>query len=38
MADDNPLDTVAGVKRLSREDRALVTGGNAARLLKMKLR
>jgi aminocarboxymuconate-semialdehyde decarboxylase len=36
MADDNPLDTLAQVKRLNKADRDLVAGGNAARLLKMK--
>ncbi len=36
MADDHPLDTLAQVKRLSKADRELVAGGNAARLLKMK--
>jgi aminocarboxymuconate-semialdehyde decarboxylase len=37
MADDHPLDTLALVKKLSKADRALIAGGNAARLLKMKL-
>ena len=36
MADDNPLDTLAMVKRLAKADRTLVAGGNAARLLKLK--
>jgi aminocarboxymuconate-semialdehyde decarboxylase len=37
MADDDPLGMVAQVKRLARADRELVVGGNAARLLKIKL-
>ncbi len=36
MADDHPLDTLAQVKRLPAASRALVAGGNAARLLKIK--
>jgi aminocarboxymuconate-semialdehyde decarboxylase len=36
MADDNPLDTLAQVKRLPKAERDLVAGGNAARLLKIK--
>ncbi len=36
MADDHPLDTLAQVKRLPAVSRALVAGGNAARLLKIK--
>ncbi len=36
MADDDPLGTLAQVKRLPRADRELVAGGNAARLLKLK--
>ena len=37
MADDHPLDTLAQVKRLTKVDRGLIAGGNAARLLKLKL-
>lgn len=37
MADDNPLNTLAEVKRLAKADREQVAGGNAARLLKIKL-
>lgn len=36
MADDHPLDTLAGIKRLSKATRELVAGGNAARLLKIR--
>ena len=37
MADDHPLDTLAQVKRLAKADRELISGGNAARLLTLKL-
>ena len=37
MADDHPLDTLAQVKRLAKAERELISGGNAARLLKLKL-
>ena len=37
MADEHPLDTLAQVKRLPKADRDLIAGGNAARLLKLKL-
>lgn len=37
MADDDPLGTLAQVKRLPKAARDLVAGGNAARLLKLKL-
>ena len=37
MADDHPLDTLAQVKRLTKAERDLISGGNAARLLKLKL-
>ena len=37
MADDDPLGTLAPVKRLPKAARDLVAGGNAARLLKLKL-
>jgi aminocarboxymuconate-semialdehyde decarboxylase len=36
MADDDPLGTIAEIKRLPKADRELVVGGNAARLLKIK--
>ena len=36
MGEDDPLGLVAQVKRLSKADRDLVIGGNAARLLKIK--
>jgi aminocarboxymuconate-semialdehyde decarboxylase len=36
MADDHPLDTLGGIKRLPKATRDLVAGGNAARLLKIK--
>ncbi len=36
MADDTPLATLAQVKRLPKDARELVAGGNAARLLKLK--
>ena len=36
MADDDPLGTLAQVKRLPKLARELVAGGNAARLLKFK--
>jgi aminocarboxymuconate-semialdehyde decarboxylase len=38
MGDEDPLGMVAQVKRLPRADRDLVVGGNAAKLLKMKLK
>lgn len=37
MADDHPLDTLAQVKNLPKAERELIAGGNAARLLKLKL-
>jgi aminocarboxymuconate-semialdehyde decarboxylase len=37
MGDEDPLGMVAQVKRLPAQDRDLITGGNAARLLKLKL-
>jgi hypothetical protein len=37
MADDDPLGTIAEIKRLPKADRELVVGGNAVRLLKIKL-
>ena len=37
MADDHPRDTLAQVTRLPKADRDLSAGGNAARLLKLKL-
>ena len=37
MADDDPLGTLAQVKRLPKAARDLVTGGNAAKLLRLKL-
>ena len=37
MADDDPLGTLAQVRRLPKAARDLVAGGNAARLLKLKL-
>ena len=37
MADDDPLGTLSRVKRLPKASRDLVAGGNAARLLKLKL-
>ena len=36
MADDHPLDTLGGIKRLPKATRDLVAGGNAMRLLKIK--
>ena len=36
MADDDPLGTIAEIKRLTKADRDLVVGANAARLLKIK--
>jgi aminocarboxymuconate-semialdehyde decarboxylase len=36
MADDNPLGTLDQVEKLLKSDRALVVGGNAAKLLKLK--
>ena len=36
MGEDDPLGLIAQVKKLSRADRELITGGNAARLLKIK--
>ncbi len=37
MADDHPLDTLAQVAKLPKESHRLIAGGNAARLLKLKL-
>jgi aminocarboxymuconate-semialdehyde decarboxylase len=37
MGDDDPLGLVAQMKRLPRASRDLIVGGNAARLLKLKL-
>ena len=37
MADDDPLGTLAQVARLPKAARELVAGGNAARLLELKL-
>ena len=36
MGEENPLGLIAQVKKLSAADRALIQGGNAARLLKIK--
>lgn len=36
MGDEDPLGTLAQVKRLPQVDRELVAGGNAAKLLKIK--
>ena len=36
MGDEDPLGLIAQVKRLPKADRALIAGGNAARLLKIK--
>jgi aminocarboxymuconate-semialdehyde decarboxylase len=36
MADDDPLGTLAGVKKLPKAARELIAGGNAAKLLKLK--
>jgi aminocarboxymuconate-semialdehyde decarboxylase len=38
MADDHPLDTIRGVKRLSAEDRKLIEGGNAVKMMKIKMK
>jgi aminocarboxymuconate-semialdehyde decarboxylase len=38
MADDHPLDTIRGVKRLSSEDRKLIEGGNAVKMMKIKIK
>jgi len=38
MGVDDPLGFIAGVPRLKRDERALIEGGNAARLLKIKPR
>ena len=36
MGEENPLGLIAQVKKLSKAERELVQGGNAARLLKIK--
>ena len=36
MAEVDPLGLVAAVKKLSKTDRDLITGGNAAKLFKIK--
>ena len=36
MGEENPLNLIMQVRKLSKADRQLVTGGNAARLLKIK--
>lgn len=37
MADDHPLQTIRGVKKLSVADRQLIEGGNAIKMMKIKL-
>jgi aminocarboxymuconate-semialdehyde decarboxylase len=37
MADDHPLKTIRAVKRLSTSDRQLIEGGNAVKLMKIKI-
>lgn len=37
MADDHPLDTIRGVKKLSAPDRKLIEGGNAVKMMKIKI-
>lgn len=37
MADDHPLKTIGGVKRLSVADRKLIEGGNAVKMMKIKV-
>jgi aminocarboxymuconate-semialdehyde decarboxylase len=37
MADDHPLQTIRGVKKLSVADRQLIEGGNAVKMMKIKL-
>lgn len=37
MADDHPLDTIRGVKRLSADDRKLIESGNAVKMMKLKM-
>jgi len=37
MADDHPLQTIRGVKKLSVADRQLIEGGNAIKMMKIKI-
>jgi len=37
MADDHPLQTIRGVKKLSVADRQLIEGGNAVKMMKIKI-
>ena len=37
MADDHPLKTIRAVKGLSTSDRQLIEGGNAVKLMKIKI-